>query len=655
MYNLKSILYGDINNIEIIGQQYGEEYEKASIPNCLITLNPNQPNYKETLQQLKKMNINLNECIVIDKKTINNDDVMRRLIDESCQKSINLRIVDKERLSPEEEQKLSTFRLIYTKEQGNNKNIFCVTTSENVIIDDNIYIKENIVEEDIINLTRFINDTTIDENIYFKFHNLKRSISIINRMKDLGLKPNCKITIYGYLLEDNTSDLDNINELQDYDISVTYTTCKDMISKYSEEPYISGNYYYSELEGGGNTNIYNYYKMINILENEEKHIKTMNYSPLEAMVYGYNYLKENYVYDDDYKTTDSINTLTNRAIDFIVNRDKMVCEGYSTLYSALMRRCGIPNFRYSSFKHVKNIARIKDDKYNIDTIGVFDPTNDSCYIENGKRKNLYSYEHFGISPQNTTRYKTPDILSIPYTLCIDWKEITKYGKEYYSDWDKDFVYDYLPAGFTARMLELMGYEYEEKNIKGFFNLIYDLNRTNKFQEIEIVTIYKALLEVLRKEGKLTETQLDIMTEEFSNSINNRILNYSYVPSIRDVNGNISRIDENAFKITKCNIEEITEEKDIEMSDAKIEYLKNSYYVDKTTILKYLQELCKRLKEMNFDNIPEDLVYKCLDICCSFESPKFLTPKDITQEKIIDIAINFWAPEYIEGKNCKKNV
>ena len=663
MYNIKSILSGEENRIEIIGQQTGGEYEKRDIPNCLIILNPNKPYYRENLEKLYKMNIVENDCVVIDRNMIKNDDVMDLLIDKANRKKLNLRIIDNDKLTEEEEQKLSHFNLVYSKNVSTKRNIWCATTSENIIIADNIYIKENINEQEIQKLVEFINISSSPEQVYFKFYNPKKSLDIINKMKDQGLRKDCSITIYGYLLEDNPKDFEGILGLANYDIKVTYTTCKDMINKYSKEPFIPGNYYYSELEGGGNTDIFNYYKMIMILEKEERHIKNMDYSPLEAMIYGYNYLKENYVYDENYEITDSENLLYNRSLDFVINRDKMVCEGYSTLYSALMRRCGIPNFRYSSYLHVKNIGRIKDSKYNIDKVCIFDPTNDGCYINNGKRENLYAYKHFAIAPRNTTKYRKEDIMTIPCALSMEFDEFAKYGEEYYSSWDKNFVYDYNPVGFAARMLELMGFKYKEQSIEGFYELVHDLNSSYVLDELDYNTIYKALKTVLIKEGKIkTNNELDLIAKEFKRSIEQREKDYNYNPQIISeeiyINGQKTQKSEIVKLIpekskyfqqeTNILIEEKNITTPIELSEEKIKYLKDKYKVDKKTILSYLQQILNRLKELGVSEIKEDLVNKCLEICIQFQSPIYLTQSNFTEEKIVDTAISFWMPDYVNN-------
>ena len=150
----------------------------------------------------------------------------------------------------------------------------------------------------------------------------------------------------------------------------------------------------------------------------------MEYSPLEATVYIYRYLQQNYAYDPDYETTDAINTLRNRQLDLFAGKTTLVCAGYATLFSALMRRCDIPLFRYSTEAHCRNIGRIKDKKYDVDNICVFDATFDGSRIdENGKFQESNSFKYFMLSPEETANYDP--FITIPTSLAIDYEALKK--------------------------------------------------------------------------------------------------------------------------------------------------------------------------------------------------------------------------------------
>ena len=77
------------------------------------------------------------------------------------------------------------------------------------------------------------------------------------------------------------------------------------------------------------------------------------------------------LYEDD---LDDINS--SRDLDKVLNGDKIVCAGYSNLFTAVLTSLGINSIPVIdlNIKHQRSLAYIKDAKYNIDGVYAFDPT-----------------------------------------------------------------------------------------------------------------------------------------------------------------------------------------------------------------------------------------------------------------------------------------
>ena len=232
----------------------------------------------------------------------------------------------------------------------------------------------------------------------------------------------------------------------------------------------------------------------------------MGYSPLEATIYVYRYLQKHYAYDPEYKTTDAMNVLTNRQLDIVAGNQTLVCEGYATLFSALLRRCNIPTFRYSTHRHCRNVGRIKDTKYNVDKIAVFDPTFDCSTIdENGYFMESDKFKYFMLSPEEIAAYD--QYITIPTSLVIDYAR-TSNGTE--NDtlsilsrdlYEADLNLDYTADGYAITMLKLMGLNPKYDEFRNYREFLRELNNTSIFDQIDPKVVSEAYKNVLRKEEK----------------------------------------------------------------------------------------------------------------------------------------------------------
>lgn len=112
------------------------------------------------------------------------------------------------------------------------------------------------------------------------------------------------------------------------------------------------------------------YKISCIINAVVEEINSYDLSPLEKIMFVYDRVKYR-LYEDD---LDDINS--SRDLDKVLNGDKIVCAGYSNLFTAVLTSLGINSIPVIdlNIKHQRSLAYIKDVKYNIDGVYAFDPT-----------------------------------------------------------------------------------------------------------------------------------------------------------------------------------------------------------------------------------------------------------------------------------------
>lgn len=112
------------------------------------------------------------------------------------------------------------------------------------------------------------------------------------------------------------------------------------------------------------------YKISCIINAVVEEINSYDLSPLEKIMFVYDRVKYR-LYEDD---LDDINS--SRDLDKVLNGDKIVCAGYSNLFTAVLTSLGINSIPVIdlNIKHQRSLAYIKDAKYNIDGVYAFDPT-----------------------------------------------------------------------------------------------------------------------------------------------------------------------------------------------------------------------------------------------------------------------------------------
>ena len=389
------------------------------------------------------------------------------------------------------------------------------------------FVTRELSDEEIERLVDIVNNDITGDYVQISFRVYNPAIykDLVTKLRDRGLREDVRLNFLGYPLADAVEAFEGLNEISNNPISISYDTCSDMVGFYTTEPYSVSNNYHSELEGGGTTSFDSYFEMVRVLDEQERHIREHNYSPLEAAIYAYRFMQQNYAYDPNNDVTDAINVLTNRQLDLVATSNTMVCEGYATLYSALLRRCGIPMFRYATERHVRNIGRIADPKYGIDRIAVFDPTwdhsnllADGTFVENNR------FQYFMLSPREAVHYDP--YVTIPTSLVLNYEACGSGDLSFYSKdpYEQDLSIGYSADGYAITMLDRMGIQipdvFTQESYRG---LVENLNNTPIFNYIDTNAFVEAYQNVLRSEHpELSNFDRDIYVLNAINSMRDRL-------------------------------------------------------------------------------------------------------------------------------------
>lgn len=123
-------------------------------------------------------------------------------------------------------------------------------------------------------------------------------------------------------------------------------------------------------------------------------IKAYGLSPLEAAIYAYDYARDRlYVEEQSNDYTDS------RDLTKVLLGDEIVCVGYSRILNAILKKSGITSSLYrvnsEDGSHALTIARITDEKYDIDSIYYIDATKGRKHDDTNNH--FYSYKSFAMT------------------------------------------------------------------------------------------------------------------------------------------------------------------------------------------------------------------------------------------------------------------
>ena len=404
-------------------------------------------------------------------------------------------------------------RVVYTKNVSGN-----LVTTDNT----NVHIRRELSDEEI----RYIADllkTNRYNNLIVDFYEPTYYLHLLDVLSNLSIPNNISIRFLANPLYDKYELYENLINRISNPVIVKYNTCNDLNGYYKNEDFCSeGVNYYSDIESSGITDLDTYARMVKMIDEVVRHMEQMNYSPLERVAYLYDYFKEHYIYDPDFQSTPHS---LNADLDKIFSRDRMICEGFSNLFSAILRRAGIMCFTYGTDDHQKNIIRITDDKYKIDRIALLDSTNDL------HSRNAFYYFLNPITNDLNSSY--PEVINIPTSFCMSQQD--------YDDniLDSNPVYATDAFGYGIRMLELMGLRLDQSNFtrREDYDLYRDaLSNSGLMERLSEDTLTDAIIYVRNTEGRYYgESDRNIDRDDVHDNVSDRGENSNY-PSIRRFDG-----------------------------------------------------------------------------------------------------------------------
>lgn len=187
--------------------------------------------------------------------------------------------------------------------------------------------------------------------------------------------------VFIFCNENNFTDALNISKRFNAKViisaqKISLISYKKLIEDFGVENINEFNVYIDYQKNNSPVLISTVYKISCIINAVVEEINSYDLSPLEKIMFVYDQVKYR-LYEDD---LDDINS--SRDLDKVLNGDKIVCAGYSNLFTAVLTSLGINSIPVIdlNIKHQRSLAYIKDAKYNIDGVYAFDPTWD-------KRKN----------------------------------------------------------------------------------------------------------------------------------------------------------------------------------------------------------------------------------------------------------------------------
>lgn len=151
-----------------------------------------------------------------------------------------------------------------------------------------------------------------------------------------------------------------------------------------------------------------YRKTIEFIDNFVNEVKSLNFSPLEQIMYVYDKVRDR-VYKKE-STSESI--FESRDITKVLFGDKIVCVGFAKIFDIILKKIGINTKIYDILSkdgnggHERNVVYINDKKYDVEGIYYFDTTWDS---KKGNDNNyLNKYKFFAITKKEIDKYTSKD-------------------------------------------------------------------------------------------------------------------------------------------------------------------------------------------------------------------------------------------------------
>lgn len=235
------------------------------------------------------------------------------------------------------------------------------------------------------------------------------SITMINKLlnTDFDVLNNCGMVIFEYNEElekyiDNNPILQHLDLFLDGEYMINSEDCRcvcDCVGKY--------NWIRLNIDGNEQAvTVSEYKKTVNAIEEIVSKIQKYDLSPLEQIMYAYDLVRDRVYLSEERNESSTIS----RDLSSVLFGDKIVCVGYANIFEKVLQNLGMNCMMYSiknidpaKHGHRRNIAYIKDDKYEVEGVFYFDPTWDSKKTPEDLSY-LDSYEFFCKSKDEMDKY-----------------------------------------------------------------------------------------------------------------------------------------------------------------------------------------------------------------------------------------------------------
>ena len=150
------------------------------------------------------------------------------------------------------------------------------------------------------------------------------------------------------------------------------------------------------VQGSGNTQLVKlieYKNTIEYIDNIVKRVEDKNFSPIEKLLYVYDIVRDRkYIKENEGESYSESRDLTS-----VTSGEKIVCLGFAEIFDKALKKLEFNSKIHQIVDYDKLIGHarvavyVKDDKYNIDGIYMFDPTYNCKKNESNKHFDSYVY------------------------------------------------------------------------------------------------------------------------------------------------------------------------------------------------------------------------------------------------------------------------
>lgn len=157
--------------------------------------------------------------------------------------------------------------------------------------------------------------------------------------------------------------------------------------------------YIATLENNVTVRVRDYFESMDYVEEIARHIKSLNFSPIEQVMYVYDLVRKR-VYNLEPSDKPAY---VSREFTYVVNGEYIVCSGYTRLFNVILSKLGINTLDYtikrkdSYISHMRSALFLNDKKYNIKGVYFFDPTWDSRKSDDINNNYLKFYKYFALT------------------------------------------------------------------------------------------------------------------------------------------------------------------------------------------------------------------------------------------------------------------